>query len=739
MPLIVALFLAWSAGLWCTFDHRLPPAARGVAVTVGVLASLRRRDARWALAAGAFGFASLIASDAQSHDRRCERRIALTNTATAILIEAATPGGSAVAVTAGACNIRLRLSSLAQSAPRGSVVRVEGRFRRTPRALVVRRPALQVIGRPAALARARDGATALLTRLFQDDAPMARALVLAEQQDLSAELRSTWADAGIIHMVSVSGLHVSIIATALLSLGAAAGLRPRFAELAAIAVLAGYILFIGAPAPAVRSAAMFSLTTVSRWLQRPTSAWAIWAVGSGVSLVDPRLVNDLGWQLSVAGMAGLIASGGVTARLAPGLTGWRRTIAEGMIATAIATVVTAPIVSWVFGRLSVAAVLTNLAAAPLFNVAQPLLFVAVLVSAIDPLALYLADAARGALWLIGGVARVGAAVPFAVLEVSPGLLSAVAALVLAVATVVWCATRHRRVGASAALGALALIAWSPQPPRLSREVELHVIDVGQGDALALRSPAGRWVLVDAGNTWKTGDDGLRTVLPWLRRHGGDVVHLVLTHPHADHVGGAASIIGRASVDTVWDPGIPGTTPSYLAALAAAGTTGTVWRRATAGTSFTVDGMRCTILGPDAEWADVQEDPNEASVVLRVEFGDTRFLLMGDAERGAEGRLIARLGTELDADVLKVGHHGSITSSSPEFLRRVSPALAVISVGADNDYGHPDADVLRHLDDAGASVLRTDDAGTIVISSDGRHLRARTLDSTWHFSPGRTGR
>jgi competence protein ComEC len=147
----------------------------------------------------------------------------------------------------------------------------------------------------------------------------------------------------------------------------------------------------------------------------------------------------------------------------------------------------------------------------------------------------------------------------------------------------------------------------------------------------------------------------------------------------------------------------------------------------------VDGVLLRFLAPDSAWTASLDDPNEASTIVLVEYGTTRFLFMGDAERAEERWLIDHAFNDLRADVLKIGHHGSSTSSTDEFLAAVQPSLAVISVGADNLYGHPSADVLASLSRIGARTVRTDVSGTIVIRSDGRRLTYEAGGETWDIS------
>ena len=256
-----------------------------------------------------------------------------------------------------------------------------------------------------------------------------------------------------------------------------------------------------------------------------------------------------------------------------------------------------------------------------------------------------------------------------------------------------------------------------------------MLDVGQGDAVLLRTPRGRWLLFDAGGAWRGGDAGRQVVLPYLRRTGGELIGFVLSHPHTDHVGGAATVLRGMRATEYWDAGYVAGAWSYRASLAAARERGVRWRRVHPGEVLEADGVRVRFLAPDSAWAAHIDDPNLASTVALVEFGTVRFLLTGDAEAPEERWLLER-GASLRADVLKVAHHGSRTSSTAPFLDAVRPRLALVSVGAGNVYRLPNDDVLDRLVARGAQVLRTDELGAIVVRSDGRHIEVEANDAQW---------
>jgi competence protein ComEC len=235
--------------------------------------------------------------------------------------------------------------------------------------------------------------------------------------------------------------------------------------------------------------------------------------------------------------------------------------------------------------------------------------------------------------------------------------------------------------------------------------------------------------VDAGRSWNGGDAGRTVVAPYIAQRGGDVALFVLSHPHADHVGGASSLFQLKHPSRFIDPGYVGTSPPYRAALAEAMRDGIPWHRARPGETLDIDDVRITTLAPDSSWAASLADANLASTVLLVHIGGATVLFTGDAEGPEEDWLLRRFPDSLRVDVLKVGHHGSNTSTTPAFLRAVRPRVALISVGAHNTYGHPDAEVIEALQRAGVFIARSDRLGTVVLRflRDGISVRGRALD------------
>lgn len=522
-----------------------------------------------------------------------------------------------------------------------------------------------------------------------------RAWILGDVSALKPGWRRAMRRAGLSHLLAVSGFNVSLAAGFCWLLGA--WLPGRWRYLPPLCAIVAYVLLVGPLAPMLRAALMAILALAALWLRRPPqTANALAVAVAGLIFTAPALVTDVAFQLTVSATAGLVF-------LAPALEKrwrllppfWRRPLA----ASVAAQLATLPVALEAFHQAAPMGVLTNLWAVP-WSALCLLLAVG-----------WCALAAIAPTWAGATVPILDAlAWPFTALAETPAglwrvqswtggaVLGAGIALALALLFLF-----PRRAG-WAFVGVLALglrcAATDARPPRLS------VLDVGQGDAILLRD-GGHAVLIDGGG-WSEGDFGGRVLLPAL---AGEGVHhlnaMVLTHPDRDHCGGLLDLVDYLAVEELWvAPNQPAGCATDLLQRP-----GPSLRILWAGEERQVGGWHLRALGPDPARGG---SDNGRSLVLMATANGGRALLTGDIEADAERRLLAN-GEPLAADLLKVGHHGSQTSTSAPFLARVRPRLALVSVGAGNPFGHPHPVVMERLRAARVPTLRTDLAGEIGVA------------------------
>jgi competence protein ComEC len=378
----------------------------------------------------------------------------------------------------------------------------------------------------------------------------------------------------------------------------------------------------------------------------------------------------------------------------------------------------------------------NLAAIPLMAVAQIAGMLVVMISTLS---------ATTASWL-GWVASVGAdglvwsgnlvkLAPFVTWRLAPPN-AFVVALYYAALVAAWAARLHevtalRSLSTCICAGCAVWMLWQPWAWIHGRgDGRLHAtfMDVGQGDAAFVTFPRGRTLLVDAGGSSGASsfDIGDRVVAPVLRREGvRQLEAIALTHGDADHIGGAGAVVEEFRPREVWE-GIPVPRFEPLRLLRAeAGWVGARWTNVQTADVTTIDDVEVIVRNPGiADW-ERQDVRNDDSIVLELRWGDASVVLTGDIGQQTE-RAIASSFAPSMLRVLKVPHHGSLTSSSPEFVHALAPSVAVVSVGRSNSFGHPAPAVLDRYKDVGAETFRTDQDGAVTVTTDGHSMEVRTF-------------
>ena len=596
------------------------------------------------------------------------------------------------------------------------------------------------------VARARQAIRAgLEDTLRAPHAGIARALILGEGAAVQRDLNEAIRNAGVSHVLAVSGMHVTLLVGALVLLVRWLWLRSPLAlywEARRAAAALGVVLapliarLCGASPSAVRAAWTSTLMYLVVAVGLRPSALAVSALVVAAHAVNaPRDALHPGFVLSVLATAALLTHARPPQA---GLTHGGARSPGGPVQAALreslrAWLATAPFLILCFGQTSLVSLLANVALIPIGTALVPLAALHVGATQLGLASLL----PSGPAFALISAAFVEAARFCASLD--PGLSvpplapsQLVAVVVVAGTLMLDVSWRARGIVVALATGVVALSEWSLRHALSARELRITFLDVGQGDAALLETGDGHAALIDAGGSVGGGPDpGLLAVVPMLRaRRIARLDWVVLSHPHPDHYGGLAAVLAAVPVGALWDTGQAaaealdeGGAVTQLLALATKHGARVHRPGELCARAHSLGSARVQVLAPCPSF-DLGRGPNDNSFVLRVTHGTRSFLFTGDVEH--EGELdLALHPAALRSDVLKVGHHGSRTSSNEPFLRAVAPSLAVISAGRANRFGHPHPEVLERLTQHTRQILRTDQVGGVEVLSDGSHLTVTT--------------
>jgi len=593
----------------------------------------------------------------------------------------------------------------------------------------------------------------LSRRLDATAGGVVRGLLLGTTDGMPEDRVEMFRRSGTVHILAVSGLHIGLVLLMVRTVLRTLRVGRRQALVVAVLLLPLFVALVGPRPSAVRASATATAFALATVLERRTNAANVLAVAAIVVLIlRPGDLWDLGFRLSFAAAGSITGTYGVvSSALRRLVTRWPRfvrTAVDGLALSVSAQMGVAPVLIAEFGRLSVIAPIANLAAVPLASASLACGALTVVAErAVPSLAPLFAGSAWAASRSLLSVAGWAAAAPFAFWRPGAALAPAAGLLCLGIALRTPGGFVRRRV-ATYLLGAaltLGLLACGIGPVRSAPRVTFY--DVGQGDAALLELVGGRCILVDSGPGGPGAGAGRSVICPHLARRGITRLDaLLVTHAHADHYGGAADVLRTVRVDRLLlAPGRKASSELTRLTSLADSLAVPVFEVGRYDTLLLGrEDTMLTALWPDAA-ASASLSENDASVVASLRWRGDRVLLTGDIERAAETAMLAA-GAARPFEILKVAHHGSSTSSSNEFLGRVSPAVAIVSVGRGNRFGHPAPATLERLRAAGIEVFRTDVDGAVIVDvlDEGFELRTvrtgvRLFDRRGASEPGETDR
>jgi competence protein ComEC len=629
----------------------------------------------------------------------------------------------------------------------------------------------------------RQAALERMARLYHGDlyqTGMMQALLIGQNYQLQRVWTDVYRSTGTFHVIVISGTHMAILAAFFLFLLRVCFVAENLALMATVAMCWLYALVTGFQAPGVRSSAGLTLFMICGYFyrrRRPLNLLA--AVAMGFLVLDPEQLFDASFQLTFLAVAflGAFAMPIIQATSGPlsrGLAGLEDTARDVHLVPRVAqfrvemrllvetlrlvmrlpqrlatmaisfpartifffydiTLTSAiaqfglalPMVVY-FHRVGFSGLSANALVVPLMGIALPVGFAAVVTGWH-----WIAAAAAWLLSISKAIVTWHAAIEPNWRIPAPPLWLGVALSAATIAT----ALTYRRpsrllraavIAVTAVL--LGLLVWHPFAPEgYPGQLELAVIDVGQGDSLLVSFPNGKRMLVDGGGIPAFGqqtrsqlDIGEDVVAPYLWTRSIRTIDVIaLSHAHEDHVGGLPALVEDFHPKEIWTGATP-ESPTWNLVRQKAAKIGAKIIPLTAGQQFAMGGTQIDVLAPTADYVPSDTPKNNDSLVLRLRYRRHAFLLTGDVERPIERRMLED--NELaPVDVLKVAHHGSKTSSTEPFLDATRPQFAIISVGTDNSYGHPNREVIERLEEHHAAVFRTDRDGLVTVRSDGRRL------------------
>ncbi|MED9967624.1 MAG: DNA internalization-related competence protein ComEC/Rec2 [Blautia sp.] len=547
-----------------------------------------------------------------------------------------------------------------------------------------------------------------------ESAAVFRAIVLGDKGELAPETKMRYQMAGIIHILAISGLHISVLGVGLYELLMRTGLGIRPAGLVSLTVMLGYGIMTGGGVSTMRAVIMFLVSVGAKLLGRIYDMQTALSLAAVLILLDaPAYLLDGGFWLSFGAVTGV----GIIAPVFCGTCKVKGRLGKMFVSSLAVQVTTLPVMLWFYGEISIAGIFLNLLVLPTVGIVLGSGAAAALAGLGGNAAAMLCILpGRGLLWVYEELCELAEKIPFCTwVGGRPEIWQiGVYYAMLAIAVSVW---KYRNLAGAAFVLTLlctVVIRWRPEA-----DFRITCLDIGQGDAIVVETPSGQNFLIDGGSSNKKGICQYQ-ILPYLKSRGISRIDAVfISHTDGDHISGIQEFLEFQSLGAVsvkirklilpkWT-----TPPKEWKQLAdAAESAGVQVLTAKNGDVFRGKDTVFQVISP---WEGAGgENVNEEGMVMQVSCGEFKGLFTGDIGVETEEKLLETDALE-DVDYLKVGHHGSGYSTGERFLQKILPEIAVISVSESNTYGHPSPEVIRRLEEMGAKVYCTKDYGAVTVS------------------------
>lgn len=562
-------------------------------------------------------------------------------------------------------------------------------------------------------------------------APIAKALLLGYKNELDGSTKQLFARAGLSHIMAVSGLHVGLIIAPFWLIIPYFWTKKHGTKIGLVLLILILVLYAGITGFSVsvlRASVMAVLLTYGKLFSKSSDSLNLMGIAALVILLfDPSQLFEIGFQLSFSAVLIILLVLPVIQNVIPY---WVRIKWYGapimvIIISLVVQLGLYPLQAFYFGEVSLISPLANALFVPLLGLIVPLSLLALIISSVVPVfGFFINYPSLIFLEALNDFVSFSSQLSGAWFEVQkPGMSTFLFWISFVLMIGSW---RNPNIKWKLMAVSLFFLFFLPldsalrslEPPKMT----VTVLDVGQGDAAFLQTPTGKNILIDAG-VWSPGSNsGKQILLPFFKENNIQKLNAVfLSHPHADHIGGIKDLINEIDIDTIYNSGFEYESNLYRDYISLANSKEIPVISLNAGTTIDIDeSLLILVLGP--EKGKFNNDPNQHSLVLNIIHGENEFLFTGDAGEDQERRLVENYGHLLDTDFLKVGHHGSKTSSELFFLQEVTPEVAVVSVAEKNRFGHPHPEAVERLESTHSDIYYTSRDKALIFESDGKSIQ-----------------